>query len=228
MLSAPGTHLFFDLDGTISDPEQGITRCIQHALNSLNRHVPATHELRFAIGPPLRQTFAQLLNTTDEDEIGSAVALYRERFSTVGLFENTLYDRVPEVLTELVSSGYCLMLVTAKPKLYACRIIDHFGLRGHFTEIYGSELNGRFDDKGELIAHILQTESLTSEACIMVGDRVYDVEAAHRNGVRAIGALWGFGSRDELAESDVLCERPDSLPAVLPRIASRLPSTFRR
>ncbi len=219
MVFSPGMNIFFDLDGTISDPELGITRCIQHALAALDRPVPATHELRFAIGPPLRGTFAQLLNSTDQTEIGRAVALYRERFSTIGLFENTLYDGVTAVLDELVTAGYCLTLVTAKPMPYATRIIEHFSLQSHFSRIYGSELNGRFDDKGELIEHVLRAESLSASRCVMVGDRIYDIHAAHRNGVKAIGALWGFGTREELGEADMLCERPISLPAVLPYFA---------
>ncbi len=219
MRTEPGTHLFFDLDGTISDPELGITRSIQHALRTLNREAPIRENLRFAIGPPLRQTFRSLLKSTDESEIETAVSLYRERFSTIGLFENSLYDDVPEVLSSLVEAGYCIMLVTAKPYPYAIRIIKHFGLMHNFTSIYGSELSGRFDDKGELIAHILHTETLNASSCIMVGDRVHDVRAAHCNGVRAVGALWGFGTREELADAEFLCERPEDLPAVLSGLA---------
>lgn len=208
------TTLLFDLDGTLTDPKEGITKCIAHALVRMGRTPPPLDELAFAIGPPLRPTFGRLLDTSDRDQIEAALAAYRERFATVGLFENALYANIRESLHLAHGAGHRLLLATSKPHVYATRILDHFGLAPYFSGVYGSELDGRHDDKGELIAHLLAREQLAATNCRMFGDRLHDVIGAAKNGIETVGVTWGFGSAEELtsAGARALCHAPGDLP----------------
>jgi phosphoglycolate phosphatase len=209
-----GRHLFFDLDGTLTEPALGITACIEHALRALGVPPPAPAELRRFIGPPLRDAFAELLRTSDAALIEDAVRLYRERFSSVGLFENEPYPGIGRVLTELDGDGFGLVVVTSKPEVYARRILRHFELARFFANVYGAELSGERSTKAELVAHALQRESLGPERVCMIGDRRHDIEGARACGVRAIGVAWGHGSVDELraAGADVVVATLPELP----------------
>ncbi|MBL8517099.1 MAG: HAD hydrolase-like protein [Betaproteobacteria bacterium] len=208
------TALLFDLDGTLTDPKEGITKCIAHALQRMGATPPPLDELHFAIGPPLRPTFGRLLKTDDRERIEVALAAYRERFATVGLFENALYANIRESLLQAQKMGHRLFLATSKPHVYATRILDHFELSPLFSGIYGCELDGRRDDKGELIAHLLATEALDPACCRMFGDRKHDVIGAAKNGIESVGVTWGYGSAEELtnAGARVLCHAPGDLP----------------
>jgi phosphoglycolate phosphatase len=190
--------LFFDLDGTLTDSKPGITRCIQHALTSLGHAAPHADELGWCVGPPLKASFARLLDSDDPALLGRALALYRERFSAVGLFENALYPDVPDTLRIFQEAGYRQFIVTAKPHVYARRIAEHFGLMGPIEEVYGSELDGTRGDKGELIAHVLALHGFDPADVLMIGDREHDMLGAARCGVATIGAAWGYGGIAEL------------------------------
>jgi phosphoglycolate phosphatase len=207
-------HLFFDLDGTLTEPAQGITACIAHALLRLGLAVPAHQELRRFIGPPLRDAFAELLHTRDAVLIERAVQLYRERFSSVGLFENEPYPGIVDVLAELESDGFGMVVVTSKPEVYARRILQHFELARFFKDVYGAELSGERSTKAELVAHALQREALAPQRVCMIGDRKHDVEGALACGVAAIGVAWGHGSVDELqtAGAEVVIATLPELP----------------
>ena len=198
--------LLFDLDGTLTDPVVGITRCIQHAMAGLGRAIPDASDLRQFVGPPLRGTFAKLLSTSDEGLIARAIGLYRERFAVTGMFENEIYPEVAVTLDELRADGHRLWVVTSKPEVYARRIIAHFNLTASFREIYGSELDGRNSDKVDLIREVLATERLPPATTWMIGDREQDVRGGRSNGTRTAGALWGYGTEEELR-----AERPDIL-----------------
>ena len=168
----------------------------------------------------LRRCFAEALNGEGDPE--EALKIYRGRYSVEGLFEATVYDGVRETLAELRAAGTRLFLCTAKPFVYAERILSHFGLEHHFEAAYGDELGGRFQDKADLIAHILEREGLKADDCCMWGDRKHDVLAASRHRIPTIGALWGYGGADELraAGAAALCESPSHVPAAfraLPR-----------
>jgi phosphoglycolate phosphatase len=208
-------NLLFDLDGTLSDPRQGIVNSILYALQRLEQPLPLAGTLERYIGPPLRDAFAELLQTDDYERIERAVALYRERFAGEGLYENTLYPGIGAVLNELQAHGATLFVATSKPVVYAEKIIDHFNLSGFFRRIYGSELDGTRSAKSELIEYILAEESLTPAAALMIGDRKHDVIGAAKNAVPAIGVLWGFGSREELLQAGLgpshLCVNPQML-----------------
>jgi phosphoglycolate phosphatase len=199
--------LLFDLDGTLTDAGPGITRCIQHALRGLGRPVPSATELGWCLGPPLQASFATLLDNSQPDLVRQAMALYRERFVEVGMFENSVYPGVREGLERLAEAGHRLCVATSKPRVYARQILAHFDLLPLFAAVYGSELSGANGDKTSLIQHLLDSEGRGGNPC-MVGDRRHDVEGAHANGLSAVGVLWGYGSRAELQEAgaDVLVE----------------------
>jgi len=213
-------HLFFDLDGTLTDPAPGIGACLLHAVRTLGRGELTEAEIRRCIGPPLRDGFAQLLGTEDVALVEEAVRLYRERFADVGLYENSVYPGVEPALRQLVQAGHALSVVTSKPRVFADRIIDHFGLREFFPHVYGAELSGGLGTKSELVAAALSAEGLAPSGAGMIGDREHDIIGARAHGVLAIGVAWGYGPRAELeaAGADhVVADFPELL-AVLRRI----------
>ncbi|MBD2319511.1 HAD family hydrolase [Pseudanabaena sp. FACHB-1050] len=190
--------VLFDLDGTLTDPKIGITTCIQYALHQLDYESPETAQLLWCIGPPLTVSFAKLLQTNDKALIDRAITLYRDRFATVGLFENALYPQIPETLKSIRAAGYQTYIATSKPHVFAKRIIEHFALTSLFDGIYGSELDGTRSDKAELIQHILLTENLIPAKTVMVGDRSHDAIGAKKNQLLAIGVTYGYGTEEEL------------------------------
>ena len=209
----PPAHLLLDLDGTLTDPKVGITRCIQHALIALGRDAPHADELEWCIGPPLRHSFARLLDSTDEGLVTQALVLYRERFAETGLYENRVYEGIPEVLSALRRQGYSLFLATAKPRIFAERILDHFDLADFFETVHGSDLNGQLTDKPSLVRHILATEGLPPDRTMIIGDRKYDIIGGKANGLQTGAVTYGYGSREELeAEApDLLFDTPAQL-----------------
>jgi phosphoglycolate phosphatase len=207
--------IFFDLDGTLTDPKPGITRSIQYALQKLDHPViPTEDELTWCIGPPLRSSFVKMLG---EDSADRAVALYRERFSDIGLYENRVYDGIGEVLTTLGRSGHRLFVATSKAHVFADRIIDHFGLRPHFERVFGAELDGTRSDKSHLLTYALKEAGVDPAKSLMIGDRSHDMVGAGNNGIKGIGVLYGYGSRDELlgAGARHLCASPAEIPGCI-------------
>jgi phosphoglycolate phosphatase len=213
--AGPDDALLFDLDGTLTDNFLGIARSIVYALDRLGIETPSSAELRRCVGPPLRTTFAALLDTDEPDAIEQAIALYRERYSELGWRENVVYDGIPEALAALAASPRRLFLCTSKPEIYARRIVTLFGLAEHLDGIYGADLAGRHDDKAVLLAHIAATERFDASDAVMIGDRSHDLRAARANGARAIGVLWGYGSHEELASADAVVRTPPELLAAL-------------
>ena len=194
-------YILFDLDGTLTDPKPGITRCIQYALTKLGEPVPAVDDLLWCIGPPLQDNFAELLRRPTDDLIQQAIACYRERFATIGKFENDVYNGIPEALGALRQEGYHLLVATSKPYVYAVDILNHFNLAHYFEEIFGSELDGRLREKADLIAHILESRQIGRSQCMMVGDRKHDIIGAQANDLPTIGVAYGYGSHEELAKA---------------------------
>jgi phosphoglycolate phosphatase len=209
--------LLFDLDGTLTDPVVGITRCIQHALSNLGREPSTCGELARFVGPPLHGTFADLLSTNDPGLIERAIGFYRERFAKVGMFENEIYPDVAAGLGTLAAGGHRLWVVTSKPHVYARRIVEHFTLQQYFSAVYGSELDGRNADKADLIRSVLEDASMRRDQTWMIGDRAQDIRGGRLNGIRTVGVLWGYGSEDELrsAGPDLLVQRMSDLCAHL-------------
>ncbi len=200
------SNILFDLDGTLTDPKNGITRCIQYALNQLNTTPPPADRLEWCIGPPLRGTFTLLLNTKDEILLDRAIYHYRKRFSEKGLFENIIYPEVIPSLRRIKEAEIHVFLATSKPRVFAKQILDHFSLTPFFDAIYGSELNGHLSDKGELVAHILDTENLATKQTLIVGDRSHDIIGGKTNRIMTVGVSYGYGTMEELTAS-----KPDFL-----------------
>ncbi|WP_022664932.1 HAD family hydrolase [Desulfospira joergensenii] len=190
-------NILFDLDGTLTDPFTGISRCISYALETLGRKSPSPKDLAWCIGPPLRDSFIELLGP-DKALAEKALTLYRERFTRTGMFENSVYEGIPQALRDLEKRGHTLFVATSKPWVYAEKIIRHFELHPFFKTIYGCELDGTRGDKTSLISHVLKEESLSASSTVMVGDTAYDMEGAENNGISGIGVLWGYGSRQDL------------------------------
>src|SRR6478736_8442035 len=214
--------IFFDLDGTLTDPKPGITRSIQYALQRLDHPtIPTEDELTWCIGPPLRASFVRLLG--GDHSADRAVSLYRERFSDVGLYENGVYDGIGDVLTKLRTSGHRLFVATSKPHVFAERIIDHFGLRNHFERVFGSELDGTRVDKSDLLEYALKEVSVDPSKTLMIGDRSHDMVGAKNNGMKGIGVLYGYGSRDELIGAGALhvCATPQAILGCISEVFRR-------
>lgn len=204
--------VFFDLDGTLTDPKEGITRSIQYALERLSAPVPETDELLWCIGPPLRASLAQLLND-DDDAAGEALALYRERFTDTGLYENAIYAGIPEVLKKLKGQGKRLFVATSKPHVYAERIVEHFGLGECFEIVFGSELDGTRAEKTDLLQYAVAHTGTDPADAVMIGDRKHDMLGARNNDLYCIGVLYGYGSEAELqaAGAQQLASTPTEL-----------------
>lgn len=176
---------------------------------------------RFRSGPfhraAIQESFAALLHSTDPKQINAAVELYRQRFTSKGILENTVYPGIHAALTTLQERGALLFVATSKPRVFAERIVEHFGLKKHFCAVYGGELDGARSDKGDLIAYVLKADSLSPDSTVMVGDRAHDIMGAKAQGVFPVGVLWGYGSYDELiaAGATTLCEQPEMLDEIL-------------
>ena len=191
--------LLWDLDGTLTDPKDGIARSVQYALNQLNYPIPEADDLDWVIGPPLKESFKTLLQSEDEGLLNRAVLSYRERFQELGLYENNVYPGIPELLFKLKKAGCKNLLATSKPRVFAERILQHFLLDKYFEVIMGSELNGQFVEKEALIGEVLKKAPRGSRSrTVMIGDRKYDVDGARANQIDVISVGYGYGTVEEL------------------------------
>ena len=198
---APPETVLFDLDGTLIDSFEGLTRSYAHALSALGRTPPPPEGLRDCIGPPIRRNFARLLGTDDPVLLEAAVAHFRERYSAVGWTECRLYDGVLAMVDAVRERGARVYVATAKPQTFTDRILAHVGLATHVDGAFGPPLDGSMDDKRILLRHALATAGIDARAAALVGDRDNDVRAALANGVLPVGITWGYGSREELVGS---------------------------
>ena len=195
------TCLLFDLDGTLTNPQEGITKCVQHALRAFGIEEPDLEKLIPFIGPPLIQSFMEFYNMSEEDA-RKAVTVYRERFGTVGLFENFPYPGIADMLAELKAQGKILAVASSKPTVYVRRILEKFELAPYFNVIEGSNLDGTRVDKKEVIAEVLsQLDNPSADDLLMIGDRKFDVIGAREMGFGCVGVRFGFAAPDELEQS---------------------------
>lgn len=194
-------YVLFDLDGTLTNPEIGITNCVMYALEKFNIKVEDRKELHPFIGPPLLYSFQTFYGLSEVDS-DLAVKYYRERFSVKGLYENEVYEGVENLLQELKASGKVLVLATSKPEEFAIKILKHFDLYKYFDFVAGATMDGSRGEKADVIRYALEISGIkdTSEA-IMVGDRNYDILGAKENGLDSIGVLFGFGDYEELTNA---------------------------
>lgn len=194
-------YLLFDLDGTITNSETGITRCVEYALSHFGIQVSDLHDLLPFIGPPLLDSFKEFYHFTDEQAV-IATEKYRERYKDKGIYENELYPGIEELLAEAAQQGKTVILATSKPEIFARRILDYFKLSSYFSFIAGSGLDGSLHTKTDVINYILQSNNITDlSTVVMIGDRKHDIIGAKNVGIDSIGVLYGFGDYDELSEA---------------------------
>ena len=188
-------YILFDLDGTLDDPFEGITKSVEYAMKKFGVAC-IRDDLKCFIGPPLTDSFMNYFGL-DEDNAKLAVEYYREYYRPTGIFQVSIYDGIPELLERLCASGCELILATSKPIVFADMILEKFGLKKYFAATFGSELDGTRVKKDEVIAYALESYPIDKSNAIMVGDRRHDVEGAHANGLPCIGVTFGYGDRAE-------------------------------
>ena len=195
-------YILFDLDGTLTDPKEGITRCVQYALQYFGIEAD-TEDLIDFIGPPLLESFQKYYHLDDEQG-HMALKKYRERFSDIGIFENGVYPGILPLLEELKGQGRKIALATSKPGVYAERILERYELLPYFDAVVGSELDGRRTDKGEVITEALKQLQIQDEhkqEVLMIGDRLHDMVGAGKNQIDKLGVYYGYAHDGELEEA---------------------------
>ena len=206
-------YLFFDLDGTLTDPKEGITKSVAYALQSFGIETTDLDSLCKFIGPPLKESFMKYYDM-DSEEGDRAVEKYREYFRPYGVFENEVYPGISVLLKQLCKQGKHLVLASSKPTVFVEMILEHFELRQYFEVVVGSELDGTRVKKAEVIAYALQQAAVTDKSqVVMIGDREHDVIGAKENGIVSIGVTYGYGSRQEheVSGADVIVESVEEL-----------------
>lgn len=188
--------ILFDLDGTLTDPQQGICRSINYTLEHFGAQPKPLCQLTKYIGPPLRDSFAELLG---EEKAEAAVAKYRERFSVTGLYENEIYPNVKETLELLQQKGYILCTASSKPQIFVEKILKHFEIDKYFSIIGGASLDGKIGEKEDVINLVIKQLSADRKEIVMVGDTRFDLIGAQKMQLDAIGVTYGFGSEQELS-----------------------------
>lgn len=194
--------IFFDLDGTLTNPEEGILNSIQYAADYYGIST-VRNDLKKYIGPPLKDTFRELFEgkmEISDSLLMEAVLKYRERFEKQGgLFENEIYPDVKETLSCLKKRGYILCTASSKPQVFVERILKHFLIDEYFDFIGGASLDEKVSSKEEVIDHVIKNTNLKSSEILMIGDRKYDLLGAAQMGMDAVGVLYGFGDYAELS-----------------------------
>lgn len=210
-------YILFDLDGTLTDPKEGITKSFQYALNHMGIVEENPDELEKVIGPPLKDSFMEFYEMKEEDAL-EAVEKYRERFRDIGIYENEIFDGVKEMLKQLQEEGFLLAIASSKPTVFVERICEHFEIKPYFHHIIGSFLDGRRGEKKEVVEEaIKEFHEKDLEKIIMVGDRKFDIIGAHQMGLKAIGVTFGYGGRKELeaAGADYIVDTVKELKELL-------------
>ena len=188
-------YILFDLDGTLDDPFEGITKSVEHAMKKFGVDCDRSKFGCF-IGPPLAASFSKYFGLSEEDA-KKAVEYYREYYRPTGIFEVSIYDGIPELLEKLQKNGCELILATSKPIVFADMILERYDLKKYFTATFGSELYGSRFKKAEVIEYAHEKLGFDKSQAIMIGDRMHDVEGAHECGIPCIGVTFGYGDRKE-------------------------------
>ena len=211
MLATPSVLL--DLDGTLIDSQPGIGASCLAMLRALGHRPDEALDVKRFIGPPLEDVVRSLLQSYGDDRVDEAVMAYRQHYGESGLFGSEPYPGIRSALRDMREAGLRIYLATSKREVFARRILQHLELAAYFDDIYGSIPGGKLDHKPELLAHILSEQNIPASRSLMVGDRRHDIVGAHAVGMRGLGVLWGYGSRDELetAGADQLVESTSAL-----------------
>ena len=206
--------ILFDLDGTLTDSGEGIINCAVFALEQLGLPVPSRTEMRSIVGPPLIDSFRRF--GVPEEKLEEAVSLFRSRYNPIGIFENTPYPGIRELLETLKAHGHTLCVATSKPEQMAHRVLTHFDLESYFDTVCGASLDESRSSKDEVIAFLLQKNG-RADNMVMVGDTKYDVLGAAAHGIPTIGVAWGYGeiSEMEAAGARAIAATPEELLTLL-------------
>lgn len=205
--------VFWDLDGTLTDPKPGITGSVVKALQELGLAAPNPDDLEWVIGPALLWSFEKLGTPDPQTALEHYRVFYEDRG---GMYDCTVFDGIPEALS-LIGARHVMHIATAKPHAYARKITAHFGLAQYMTHEFGPELDGTRNDKGELLAHALTLTGDDPARCVMVGDRHHDLDAARAVGMKFVAVGWGYGGSDDLSDADAHVKTPGELPGVVNR-----------
>lgn len=212
--------VLFDLDGTITDSAPGIVNSVAYTLDKYGIPYSDKKELEEFVGPPLAKQF-EIFCGFSEEESYRAVDVYREYYSSKGIFENSVYDGIIPMLKRLKDKGYKVVVATSKPERMAKIIADHFDIEKYFDFIGGAHMDGRRTDKKEVIEYVLKNSGVSDpDEVIMVGDRKYDVAGAHELGIKCIAVLFGYGSKNELqdAGADYMADTPEEIAEIIERL----------
>lgn len=228
-------YLLFDLDGTLTDPKEGITTSVQYALQSFGIEEPDLEKLTPFIGPPLRDSFMHFYGF-DEEQAERAVEKYREWFRPKGIYQNAIYPGIREMLSKLRESGKVLAVASSKPQIFVEQILRHFGIYGYFTVIVGSELDGKRGTKEEVVEEALRqlgagkksgkeaegtgkTGKGDGLAAVMIGDRKFDIAGGKEHGLVTVGVAFGYAEKGELeaAGADYVAHTVEELGRLLMR-----------
>lgn len=199
--------ILFDLDGTLTDSFEGITRSVEYSLNRLGIMINSREDLRKFIGPPLKTSFNEFYGMSGET-LSKAIKFYRDRYNDLGWKENALYKDTDIMLKKLYDNGFKLITASSKPKIFVERILKYFKIDKYFYDICGADLNGGLQEKSEIIAYAVKKNNLDVKKTVMIGDRSFDAQGAIDNKLDFIGVLYGFGTDEELSKYKnlLLCE----------------------
>lgn len=212
-------YVLVDLDGTITDSEEGVTKCIKYALEYYGIQVPDIKALRKYIGPPITYSFKDA--GLPDELVDAGIAKYRERYNSIGLYEASIYDGVPEMLQALRESGKKLILATSKPLMFASKVMEHFKMDVLMDDLCGADSDRNRNEKADVINYIFEKHGITDKSeVIMVGDTKYDVEGANLCGIDTIGVLWGFGTEESLhnAGAKYIAPTPEKVVKIINNI----------
>ena len=200
--------ILFYLDGTLTDPAVGITNSVAYALEKYGIKVEDRKSLYSCIGPPLNDSFVKYYAFTPEKAM-EAIMVYREYFRDKGIFENEVYEGIPELLEKIKKSGRKIVLATSKPEEFAVRILEHFDLAKYFDVVAGASMDEKRNKKGDVIKYAIEKGGFSTDDAVMIGDREHDIYGARENGIPSIGVLFGYGDREELekAGADMIADR---------------------
>ncbi len=209
--------VLFDLDGTLTNPAEGITNSVAYALCRYDITVEDKRELYKFIGPPLSDSFSKYYGFSQQEAL-RAVDIYREYFSVKGLFENEVYPGIPELLSELKADGKRIILATSKPEKFAIEILKHFNLYKYFDYVAGATMDGKIGEKADVMRYAISAAKVSDlKSIVMIGDRCFDIEGAKSVGVDSIGVLYGFGDLKELTDAGAthIAERVEDIIKII-------------
>ena len=212
-MSQPLPALIFDLDGTLTDSKPGIVGCLQKVIDA--RELGDQGPLGRFVGPPVEEWSVELLPTGSDEDRAALAHDYRACYDREGWKNNSVYAGVREMLVQLREQGFPLFVCTSKQQHFAVRILDLFELTGLFVAVYGDQAEFASHRKEDLLAIILREQSLARDSTWMIGDRIFDIRAAHANGIRCLAAGWGYGPPEECAQADAVAATPADVAAIV-------------